>query len=188
MTMGGPGSGKSAAMRDIDKSSFVQVNPDDIRVELPEWAAAVDPKATYKDAAAKTHEESSFLAKRVLKEAVEQGKNVLVDGTGGHLEGFLNKMQMLKDHGYKVHVVVAHTDEQTGRGRIAERAEKEGRDVPERMIATTYAAMPKNIGHVMKLADHIKIFDTTSRPAKPVYEKSNGKEVRYDEGTIAKFR
>jgi hypothetical protein len=83
--MGTTASGKSGARKTIQPNPFeeygvVEVDPDAIKAMLPEYQQSI--AASAKDAAKITHEESSDIAEQIRKLALEQNKNVIVDGTG----------------------------------------------------------------------------------------------------------
>lgn len=165
MTMGGPGSGKSTAL--AMSPDFVHIDPDNIRAKLPEWKDATRHGATYMDASSKTHEEASHIAKQMQKQAIEQGKNVIVDGTGGNTKNFMKKMSDLQAAGYKVHVAFTHVPADEGIARAEKRAEKSGRMVPHKTATETYAALPTTLAAARKQADSLMVFDNTERGGKP---------------------
>jgi len=184
MTMGGPGSGKSSAIANEKKSgNFVSVDPDEIRTKLPEWKDATRKGATYMGASAKTHEEASYIAKEMQKQAIEQGKNVNIDGTGGNTKNYVDKIKALKDAGYEVHVAFTHTPEGEGVKRAEKRAEGAGRMVPRETAAKTYAALPKTLAAARKLATSLSVFDNTPAGGRPrlVFSSRGGKDTAHEE-------
>jgi predicted ABC-type ATPase len=192
--MGAPASGKSSMLKGVDTSKYVKVDPDAIKEKLPEYIKATsDEKNTYRGAAAMAHEESSHIAKQVMKEAVERGHHIIVDGTGADKGKFLAKMEALKAAGYHVHVAMPHLDVAKGMARMADRAEKNGRYVPDDFVRKAYQDIPKNFTEIAKRADSAALFDASPTVAQGgarlVYEKhSGGHETHHDKTYVKAFR
>ena len=115
MSGGGPASGKSfvtkgAVSKFKGDESLVKIDPDEIKQMLPGFEdmarnyyeeGADESKAL--NAAAYYHEESSALAKRIYQYALENGMNVVYDGTGdGSVNSVRKKIQAARDAGCKV--------------------------------------------------------------------------------------
>lgn len=142
-TAGAPGSGKSTILKGVDvPPDHVEVNPDAIKEMLPEFqelAAARDPFT-----GAAVHEESSTLASELRRRAQDAGLNIVVDGVGNSVTGkFKRKLTEFHNAGYEVEAVVAHLPVEEGRKRVAERAERSGRTVPEDIVSRYYQTVPK---------------------------------------------
>ena len=108
MMGGGAASGKRSALNSglipkFDESHHVTVDPDKIKEMLPGYDELAK-KST--DAAGIYHEESSALAKRLYKVALDRGINVTYDGTGNNSPGsVLKKVDQAREKGYKVEAV-----------------------------------------------------------------------------------
>ena len=159
LTMGGPASGKGVVLgklheAGLDKSHFVHVDPDEVKGSLPEYKAQVpkDGGKTFVGAAAQVHEESSFVAKQIRDRAIENGHHVVIDGTGGNAEKFVQMIEHLKEKGYEVQVHHPHLDVEEGVKRALARAERSGRHVPEPFIRQTYEAIEKAQGKIKEAA------------------------------------
>lgn len=150
---GGPGAGKSSIRPMVSPpSDAVVVNPDDIKLALPEWEeglAAGDPML-----ASLVHEESSDLAARVLRESNEAGFNVIVDGTGNaegpgeaYPEGkFVGKVRDAQRLGRRTRVVLVDIPTEEAVRRAVARATdpdspEYGRMVPEEVIRSTHKSV-----------------------------------------------
>ncbi len=186
MTMGGPGSGKSAMMAGTDEKQFVHVDPDAVREHLPEYKAGL--AASYRGSAAKTHEEASYVAKQIKAQAIAEGKHLLIDGTGKNGPKMVKEIAALKAAGYTVHVNMAHLTAAQAEPRVAARAEKTGRDVPRDMMKDAYDKIPKNVASVMKAADHFKMYDTSKREAPVVWSKGPKGETHHDREFVERFK
>lgn len=191
MTMGAPASGKSSAVRAAlgdDDKHFVRIDPDSIKEKLPEYQKFLDPKNTYRGAAAHVHEESSYLAKQVMKDAISQGHNMIVDGTGANLEKFAAKLKAIKAAGYEVHVMMPHIELSEGRARRDARAEHTGRFVPDAELEKGYKGIPRNVSAIAKMADSFRLYDNKNS-ARLVYEKTReGKHIDHDPEFMKAFR
>lgn len=192
MTMGGPASGKGTVLREMGASTgkggkMVLVDPDHVKGQMPEYKKALDPKNTFRGAAAMAHEESSFISKRIRDEAISRGNHVVIDGTGTNAKKFLATMDNLKSNGYEVHVHYPHLDEATGLGRAKARAEGSGRYVPDEFVSTSYKGIDKNVEHIMSKADNFHMYDAKNGHT-PIYSKVGGKETVHNETAMAAFK
>jgi 8-oxo-dGTP pyrophosphatase MutT (NUDIX family)/predicted ABC-type ATPase len=190
MTMGAPASGKSSALRGVDKSKFVTVDPDAIKEKLPEYQAAVaDHDNTFKGAALMAHEESSAVAKEILRKAIANGQNVIVDGTGAHAGNFLDKMRALQAAGYHVHVAMPHLEASEGMKRLIDRAEKTGRMVPHDFARKAYETIPRNFERIAREADSFKLVDDSGKEPRTVWEgEKGGPDHVHDPAFVDAFR
>ena len=101
---GGPASGKSfirkKAEGDFGMDTTCTIDPDDFKAMLPGYS---DMAQKDKKAASFYHEESSALAKRAYQYAVDNGINVVYDGTGdGSVKSVQKKLKAAQDAGYNV--------------------------------------------------------------------------------------
>jgi len=190
-TMGGPGSGKSSILEKIDKSRFVKVDPDDVRVKLPEYQKATSGGKVFRGAAAMTHEEASDIAKHIIERAIAENKHIIIDGTGKTASSMIAKMKRLKDEGYHVHLMFAHAPVDEGLQRVAKRGQETGRFVPEQLVKDAYATIPKNFAAISKAADSWQVFDTSKAGmgSGPTWEKTPaGDTIEHDRGFVRTFK
>lgn len=148
-TAGGPGSGKSATLEQLDvPEDAVTVNPDLVKAMLPEFkqlSAARDPES-----GPAVHEESSQLARRIADEARRRGLNVVMDGVGDSGTGkFVGKMRQMHDAGYHVTVAVSSLPLDEAHRRVEARARKSGRSVPADVVDDFYRTVPKRFQEYM---------------------------------------
>jgi hypothetical protein len=190
---GGPASGKTS-VRDqgevgvpkAGSGKAVDVNPDDVktgyedrsgaptRTGIPEYhelKAKGDPTA-----AAFTHEESSYISKRIAQAAVERGQDVVIDGTGDSGIGSLTaKVAPAKAAGYKtkgVYVTIP-TGEAVRRSRA--RGERSGRVVPDEVVIETHQKVSRVFPQAVAAGtfDEIELWDNTTTP-KLVFSSKKG--------------
>lgn len=75
-------------------------------------------------AAARLHEESSDLAKKIQREALRRRQSVIIDTVGSNPEKMLRQMQEFKDAGYRVEVHYVDKDFQSAAQSMANRFER----------------------------------------------------------------
>lgn len=99
-----PGAGKTTVLEQhagVDRSRYLTVNPDDIKVELAQRGMIPNiPGLTPMEASELVHEESSHVAKRLASRAIREGKNVIWDITMSSEESTLRRISDLRAHGY----------------------------------------------------------------------------------------
>lgn len=132
MLGGGGGSGKTTALLNNPalgipgKGDAVHVNADDIKAQLPEshqmneqldlsWASF-------------SHEESSYLSKRVHAAAMERGLSLVDDGTGASQGKVKKKIDAMKAKGYETKAAYATIPTDEAIRRNAARATHPGAD------------------------------------------------------------
>lgn len=188
--MGGTASGKSSLVNSIlqdRKSGYVNVDPDDVKAQLPEWKPGLEASA--KDTAKVLHEESSDVASSIYNRAIDKGLNMIVDGTGKDAEKHIEKVKRLQAEGYKVTILMPDLDVGEAIKRSGDRAERSGRFVPEEFIHEAYRKIPGNFERIARVADSFGLFD--SREPQPVLKWSGGKgepDSVHDPRFVVKFR
>jgi predicted kinase len=99
-----PGAGKTTVLawhEGIDRSRFLTVNPDDIKGELARRGKI--PRVaglTPMEASDLVHEESSYIAKRLARRAMRDGKNIIWDITMSSRESTERRIADLRAAGY----------------------------------------------------------------------------------------
>lgn len=211
---GGTASGKTTAQdleenRDVAPPDSVLIDPDEIKGMLPEYNDMIENGSRY--AATGSHEESSYLAKRLQREAMSRGLNVVVDGTSDSLIDeskpdskvkMTDKLTMFKNfrsesvpEGYEVTMfyVSAPTDLAVIRATI--RAMRTGRWVPEKEIRTIHRGVSDRFEReIMPLIeqggviDRIFGYDTTEKqPQRMFHLDEDGKFVVLHEELFTAF-
>lgn len=202
--MGGTASGKTTAVKrllgvqkgsEIEDKGFVNFNPDDVKERLPEYGESIDFKGpdgetvTARDAAFMVHEESSDVAHSVLARALNEGYNVVVDGTGKNADNHIETIKDLKRRGYRVQLVMPDVDIEGPDGaaaRAVARAERSGRFVPmgppppgtPDILRDIHMQIPVNFERVARECDEFTLFDGRGFP--PEVKWKGGKD-RADE-------
>ena len=206
MNGGGPGSGKStlttgvnAEITNYDPNSVV-LDPDKIKEMLPEVQEAKERVLAGEgseqdiDWANLSHEESSYLAKRVHQAALDRGVNLVFDGTGdGGLESVRAKIAEARSRGYGVQANYLAVLPETGLERALQREGKTTRRVPRAVIIKTY----NNIGEIFPELveagdfDMVRLFDNNGpqgTQAELILEASDGNINVLDQEAYDRFR
>ena len=187
MTMGGPASGKSTILNAMPKDGFVTINADDVKEFLPEFSQAIEKKA--KNAANMVHAESISIAARIRDKAINEGYNIVYDGTGKNAAYYMSLMDQLRARGYHIHLIMPDIDVDTALEENEKRAEKTGRFVPPHIIKDAYSAIPGNFEKIARKADSFALYDRRREPPVKVWERTqDGKEVVHDPEFVNNFR
>jgi predicted kinase len=99
-----PGAGKTTALGSyagIDRSQYLTINPDDIKVELAARGLIPEIKGlSPMEASDLAHEEASYLAKRLADRARSDGKNIIWDITMSSYSSVERRIEDLRSDGY----------------------------------------------------------------------------------------
>lgn len=181
-TAGGPASGKSTIAHPENAKSpvdvppdAVYVNPDIVKEMLPEYQAlkrAGDPEA-----AAKVHEESSYVAKLVSNLAIARGHHVFVDAVGNSESGkFLRKIKAAQAAGHDAKVVYASLPSDEAARRAVERGKRRGRYVDEAFLRASHVSVVQRFVEDI-LPDKsvpLEVWDTSGSQPKLVARRVSG--------------
>ena len=160
---GGPASGKSTMIKSgaatLPENS-ITIDPDAIKAQLPEYNKML--ALNDKNAAGFVHEESSALAKRIMKIATKGNYNYTLDGTGdGTVASLKRKIEQARKAGYSVQGLYATVPTQTALERAMVRGEKTGRVVNPDIIKKTHRAVSQILPECAELFDSVKLYDMT---------------------------
>ena len=178
MLGGGPAAGKSTMLKAGTVSvptgkQAAQINADDIKAQIPDYDSMT--KSGDKRAAAFSHEESSYIAKRAQAAAFERSQDVVLDGTGdSSVRSLSGKIEKARRAGYRVEGMYATVPTQVAVDRANARGERTGRFVPESVIRSTHASVSQVFPEGSKLFDRVSLYDTTNG-ARLIASASRGK-------------
>lgn len=100
-----PGAGKTTVLtkyENLNMNEWATVSSDDIKEMLAEKGYVPEVEGlTPMESSTLVHEESSYLADRLLSELSKQGKNIIYDFTCKKKSSALRRMGVLTDNGYK---------------------------------------------------------------------------------------
>lgn len=175
---GQPGSGKSAlaaeAIQELRaQGGAVVIDADRMREENPRYKqlSREDPQ----NAADRTHKEAGEWATRLTMSAVDNRRNLVVDGTMRNPDNIRDLVNRLKDGGYEVEARVMAVNPETSMTRARLRFEEQvaergtGRFVNQEQHDVAYKGMAASVQALEreKLVDAVRIYDANQRP---VYE------------------
>lgn len=161
---GGPASGKTTVLTQDPFTNSVGVSADDIKGMLPEYRKGV--AAGDREAAARVHEESSYLSKQVAARAVRDKFNVLIDGVGDNsYERLKAQVEGYRQKGHRVVARYVTVDTETAVQRMLSRARRTGRYVPESYLREVHAKVSRILPRAMGdgLFDNVKVYDNVGR-------------------------
>jgi predicted ABC-type ATPase len=168
---GGPAAGKSSYTRSeagARTREGLQINADDMKAELPDYTAMI--RSGDKNAANFTHEESSYLSKRLQAAGFENRFDVTLDGTGDSSPDKLRgKIDAAHAAGYRVegHYMSKPTADafEGAEARANDPNSPDyGRHIPETYLRTTHAAVSRTVVEVAPSFDALDIYDTSGGP------------------------
>ena len=175
-TAGAMGAGKSHVMRSLASDGafplhrYVRVSADAIKPLLPEMRGLVESHRNL--AGTLTHAESSYIAELVVREALEGGFNVLVDGSFRHAAWQEQELaRVRRDHPhYRIAILFVRATPE----RVYERAERRsavtGRVVPRSVLDATLREVPASFSRLAPKADYTAVI-LNDADAKPTLEE-----------------
>lgn len=182
MMGGGPASGKSSILGkdgvDVPgEKDGVHVDSDGVKGKLPEYQAMVgagDPGA-----AAFSHEESSYLAKRIQAQAFANRQHVVLDGTGdSSTDSVRGKIDAARLSGYRVEANYVTVDTDVAVARAGSRAGRTGRVVPETVIRSTHAGVSRTFPEVAGDFDQVNLFDNNGSTPRLIASGRRGSNLQ----------
>lgn len=158
-TAGGMGVGKGYTIRFLaDRGVFqysrvVHIDPDQFKACMPEWDGYV--AAAGEDAGKLCHMESCYLADMAQETSLWKGLHVLVDGSLRDGKWYTQVFAKLRSRfpALRIAILYVTADEDTVRARVAERAARTGRDVPEDVWKASLAQVESSVQALEPLAD-----------------------------------
>lgn len=194
MLGGGPASGKTTVLKsgqtDVpDKTQAVHINADDAKEMLPENGRMrmSDDDRDFFHAAEFTHEESSILAKRIQKRAIDNQQDIVLDGTGDSaITKLSKKIEQARQAGYKVNGVYVTIPTETAWERAVGRALGQSRRyVPESVVKTTHADVSRTLPLAIEggLFDKVSLFDNTTSTVRKI-GSGTGNEFIINDATL----
>lgn len=179
MMGGGSGAGKSTIINSGKvklPKRHVRVDADEAKAAIPEYKKLLE--AAPKEAAGMVHEESSYMAKKLLASSLNESKDTVFDGTGnGTIESLVSKVAGMRRDGAKRIVGEYVTcDTEVAVVRAIDRARQTGRFVNPEVIMNTHQGVSRIIPEAIKrgLFDELRLWDTNNREAVLILEVKDG--------------
>ena len=164
---GGSSAGKTTVrekglLPDIPDNAVV-VDPDLVKMEMPEYQAAVAKGD--KDAASRTHAESSVIAREGRAMALDQDMNIVADGIGNSdYRRMRERVAMARRKGYEVNAHYVTVPVEVALARNEARYKKTGRKVPEHLVKNQHKMVARTVISAIQdaLFDRLDVWDTES--------------------------
>jgi len=160
-TAGAMGAGKSYTLRWLDKhgyfplSTFVSVDPDAIKCELPEMKAFI--KSEPDCASSLVHKESGYIAEIAEAAAFDRSFNLLVDGSLRDHQWYRSLFRRIRRHHKNYRIAILHVTArpETVYQRAGQRSESTGRVVPKAVLDDALYSVPRSVQLLAPYADFV---------------------------------
>lgn len=147
---GGPGSGKSYAVKNIGLNGmgFKTVDSDAVYEKLLKKAnLQMNPDVIYSPQGQKIRARAKALTGMREEDWVDGRLGIVIDGTGKDYDKISKTNQLLKELGYETMMVLVNTDLKTAQERNMARARK----IPPREVKNMWSGVQNNIGKFQTL-------------------------------------
>lgn len=179
---GGSASGKSNFRKNLLRldSDILLIDSDDLKEFIPEYSDLV--KNVPGVAASIVHKESSLMATKLLYKAIEEKISMIFDGTLKTPEKYKRFIEVLREAGFKVSLVIVDVPVkialERNRVRFLEQKQegKQSRLVPDQIVELSHAKIPEAFETLKGLVDEWMIIDTRGDEDKVIANGSEGKE------------
>eukprot|EP00903_Cladosiphon_okamuranus_P008902 g8521.t1 len=160
-TAGAMGAGKSHTIQWMSEKGYfplpdiVTVDPDLFKTALPEWPEYV--RRCPDTAGSLTRRESGYLVEIAQETAMNEMKNVWVDGSLRDSKWYEQVFEGIrKNHpSYRIAILYVHANEKMVLDRARRRAEETGRVVPEAEIKDSLYRVPRTVAILLPKADFV---------------------------------
>ncbi|CAJ1913586.1 unnamed protein product [Cylindrotheca closterium] len=169
-TAGCMGAGKTHTLRELSKddifsfdlNSFVSVDPDEIRSQLPEYRVYIEKDPLH--AGEFTRKEAGMLVEILTEEALERGNNVLVDGSLKDAVWYKAYFEMLRHKYPRIKIGIIHVTAPVEDilQRVEQRAQTTGRRIPMDVLVESMVQVPKSVNELCRDADLFLEVDNSS--------------------------
>lgn len=149
-------------------NAFVRVDPDDLRDLLPELPGYIRENPS--TAGNMTQKEAGYIAEVLTSDALQKGKNVLVDGSLRNAEWYKQYILSLHAKFPKLRFAIIHVtaSEYTIFERVAKRTKETGRNVPQELLADTMRQIPISLRTLAPYVDYMATFSNEKDSPMPV--------------------
>jgi predicted kinase len=145
--MGLPAAGKSTYIKQkFSLSDFKYIDADVIKASHPEY----DPENP-----APLHEWSKGIAEQLFRESIEQGDNIILDGTGTNPDKMVMRVHQLQAAGYEVTLVFVRCSLENS----IKRNQLRDRTVPESLIRYKYQTILESFYTLSAIVDKVDVVD-----------------------------
>lgn len=164
-TAGPMGAGKSRTLRRLAQqgafplSTFLRVDPDDIKGMLPEAEAFVAQDRA--SASTRLHKESLLIAEVIKLAAIAKGCNVIVDGSMRSEEWYEREWARVRvqEPRYRIAILLVTAPQELVHQRVFQRGMQTGREIPRSVIDDSISRALGTFFRLRPLADYAAHFD-----------------------------
>ena len=168
------GSGKTRTVawlheaRVLPLESFVRVDPDDIRQQLPEYREYI--KREFSSAGDLTQKESGYIAEIMIHASLARGANVLVEGSLKDSNWYVKYIDSLKKLHPLLRIAIIHVSAPLDvcLQRVFSRAMLIGRLVPSSAVVDSYIKVQRSVKIIRRAVDLFMRIDNPSDGSLPV--------------------
>lgn len=181
---GQPGSGKSrltaAAKQELaGQGGAVVIDTDQLREYHPRYRHLAEQD--YNSSATKVQKDAASLTEDIRRPAIQERRNLVVDGTLNNADRAERLLQKLKESGYEIEVRALAVNEAVSQRGVAARLEKGlayprgdiiPRAVEPHIQKEAFAGMPQAIERIerLKLADRVQVYGRNQ--PEPLYDSA----------------
>lgn len=190
---GAPANGKSTFLQSKFCSypvDALKIDPDEIKKMLPEYNFMVAAKEAL--AANIVHEESSVIAKKIRKEAMRDGIDIILDGVADDsLQKRKEEYANFKKNGYFVKMDYVSLDTKLSLQLAKLRAEQTGREVPQSFVKEMNAIISRLVPELIEnpCFDELSLWDTNEeKNPRLILQHKNGKLKVIDKVLYENFK
>lgn len=189
---GGPATGKTTLRATLElPDAPVVLDADELKLDLPEYEEL--RSAGVSEAAAIVHEESSDLARLILRRTLAERRSLVLDTVGDSEPGtFVAKLAGLRGGGYGVDLVYAEVPVEMAVSRAAQRGAETGRVVPEVVVRELHREVAARFDEVLALPwlRRLRVYDMAGDEPRLILERDadTSLTVVHDSGTLEAFR
>jgi predicted ABC-type ATPase len=182
-TAGGAGSGKTEGLNklDIEPPDAVLVDPDDIKLLIPERQKLMDEGISYTTSL--IHDESMDIAEKLRARILKDRYNAVMDGTGAS-QLFVDRIQNALDAKYEIEVAYFHVDVEEAYRRIEKRRAMTGRRVNKWVAWDQHRNASRRFHDVYELGVAFKVYDASEQDPRLVVDAEAGADPEIHDQTV----
>ncbi|CAE8592254.1 unnamed protein product [Polarella glacialis] len=144
--------------------NIVHIDPDHFKGVMPEWDAYVEHGKRLGDPdipGSQCHRESSYMQELALEESLKRSQNIWVDGS---LRNAVRVFEDVRERhpAYQIAIFEVTAPEHLVRKRVAERARRTGRSIPEATLTASIKAVERSVLTLMPNADFLASIDNSA--------------------------
>jgi predicted ABC-type ATPase len=191
VTGGLPGSGKSSTLGGEFYKNKVLIDPDKIKYMLAEERGISQEEVNKKPW--ELHEESSNIAKHLVREAIREKKDVIYDVTMKGTENLNDLLYMVNSDTFQANAEFIHLPIEKGIERDKARGESGGRSIGADLYKKLFGGYPthKAFFELKDSFDNFRVYDNSAplgEGAKLFYVKNDGQEKILHPGIHDEFK